>query len=168
LYHESAVLNLLETILYHSATVETLGDSSTDLVDYCLRTLGGFLSTKSFDEEEEEDFMKTKESAGDLSHVDIDLQKQSETLLLGISIKSLSTLRYIIDNIEQLGNGLISRLVLSTDTPMLLTELIVQKPWRKECWKDGKIFDFEPTSGQWKEIDPSSRMIIKYHYIIYN
>lgn len=39
LYHEGAVISLLELLLYHSAACEALGDSIVDLIDYCHRTL---------------------------------------------------------------------------------------------------------------------------------
>lgn len=156
LYHESSCINLLETVLYHSEAAETLEDAGLDLADYCLRTLNYFVSTADFDEEDEEAGGDNKgEQQGD-----IDMKKQSESLLLGISMKCLTTIRYIIDNIDKLGNGLVSRLVVSSDTPMLLTELIIRKPWRREYWREGKILDFDPTDNRWKEKDPSTRMLI--------
>jgi len=157
LYHESTCINLLETVLFHSEAAETLGDAGLDLTDYCLRTLNYFTSATDFAEEDEEEG-----GEGDIKAdtVDVDMKKQSESLLLGISMKCLTTVRYIIDNVEKLGNGLISRLVVSSDTPMLLAELIIRKPWRREYWKEGTIVEFDPTDNRWKDIDPSMRLLI--------
>jgi hypothetical protein len=161
LYHESSCINLLETVLFHPEAAETLGDSSLDLADYCLRTLNNVLVQASLEGDDEDDEeVKSRHLSGDSTTTEMDLKNQSNTLLMGISIKCLCTLRYIIENIETLGHGLVSRLVVSFDTPMLLTDLIVAKPWRKEYWREGKILDFNPVENQWKEIHPSSRLLI--------
>jgi len=35
LYHEAAIVSLLEIVLYHREACAVLGDSAIDLVDYC-------------------------------------------------------------------------------------------------------------------------------------
>ncbi|EDV24952.1 uncharacterized protein TRIADDRAFT_56398 [Trichoplax adhaerens] len=39
LYHEAAVVNLLETLMYHKESWEAVGDVCLDIVDYCHRKL---------------------------------------------------------------------------------------------------------------------------------
>lgn len=126
-----------------------MGDGALDLLDYIFRALNSLLTNSNFEDDEED---KDKES--------VDIKKQSESLLFSVACKSLSILRYLIENLESLGNGMMNRLLVSNDTPLLLVELIAQKPWRKEDWHKGKIQDYDPASGMWKEIDIAARALI--------
>ena len=47
MYHEGAVVSLLELLVYHSAACEAIGDSVVDLIDYCHRTLAASSSSSS-------------------------------------------------------------------------------------------------------------------------
>lgn len=47
MYHEGAVVSLLELLVYHSAACEAIGDSLVDLIDYCQRTLVASSAGKS-------------------------------------------------------------------------------------------------------------------------
>ena len=38
-FNECNIVNLLETTLFHSAAVESLGDAAVDLADYCVRQM---------------------------------------------------------------------------------------------------------------------------------
>lgn len=167
LYHECSCINLLETVLYHPESAETLGDAVIDLTDYCLRLMNHFV-TVGVDDEECEDIPQ-ENGSGDHARVsaaearaaeDLNMNNVSRKLTFGNCFKALSTLRYIIENIESLGSGLISRLIVSSDAPMLFTELLLQKPWRRENWRTGKITDYDPTTAAWKPLDPSARFLL--------
>lgn len=167
LYHESTCINLLETVLYHPETAETLGEAVVDLTDYTIRQMNYFITVGNDDDEDDSDAISSAgNGSGDhLGHKgttneDIDINKISRSVLFGNCFKALSTLRYIIENVATLGSGLISRLIISSDSPMLFTQLLLQKPWRRENWKDGKTTEYEPDSGTWKVVDPSDRFIM--------
>lgn len=162
LYHECTCINLLETVLYHSESAETLDDAVFDLTDYCLRLLNYFIVAGNDDDEDVQDGSGdyVNKTAARVAAEKVDILKISATLKFGNCFKALSTLRYIIDNLESLGSGLISRLVVSFDLPMLLCELLVQKPWRRENWKSGQTKEYDPASGKWKSMDPSARFIL--------
>lgn len=161
LYHECTCINLLETVLYHSESAETLGDSVIDLTDYCLRLMNYFMAAGN-DGEDDEPSPK-QDGSGDFSGKpakDISLTKISSTLIFGNCFKALSTIRYIIENVDSLGSGLISRLIVSSDAPVLFTELLLQKPWRRENWQTGDVTEFDPATATWKKVDPSARFLI--------
>ncbi|ODM94057.1 Zinc finger MYND domain-containing protein 10 [Orchesella cincta] len=172
LYHESTCINMLETVLYHPESAETLGDGIIDLTDYCLRLMNQFITFGNDDDEEDEGYQRRQNGSGDhpklaqeVAEKDVDIIKISRGVLFGNCFKALSTLRYIIENIDSLGASLVSRLTLSSDAPMLLTELILQKPWRRENWQSGKISEFDPTTATWKEIDSSAHFILNRNEI---
>ncbi|CAL8109365.1 unnamed protein product [Orchesella dallaii] len=165
LYHESTCINLLETVLYHPESAETLGDGIVDLTDYCLRLMNQFITFGNDDDEENDEGHQNgsgdrQRQAKEASEKDVDIIKISRGVLFGNCFKGLSTLRYIIENIDSLGSSLVSRLTVSSDAPMLLTELILQKPWRRENWQSGKISEYDPTTATWKTIDSSDHFIL--------
>ena len=78
MYHEGAVVSLLELFVYHSAACEAIGDSVVDLIDYCHRTLVASSAGKS-------------QIAGhdSLKHLDI------AHLEASIAIRCISILRFL-------------------------------------------------------------------------
>lgn len=166
LYHESTCINLLETVLYHPASVETLGDAIIDLTDYCLRLMNSFITSGNSDDDDDEPLQNNDGSGDYLTKAaasatkDIDMGKMASTVVFANCFKALSTIRYIIENLDSLGSGLISRFTISSDAPMLLTQLLLQKPWRRENWQTGNITEYDPTTATWKSVDPSSRFLL--------
>ncbi len=50
-------------------------------------------------------------------------------VFIQIAMKSLSLIRYLSDNLEDLPLGLTMRMVVTHDIPVLLIWLLVEKPW---------------------------------------
>ena len=55
MFNEANLSNLLETLLFHSDAVESLGEASIDLVDYCVRQIGDIVSTDNDEQDEDEE-----------------------------------------------------------------------------------------------------------------
>jgi len=137
LYHEAMAMNILETTLYHSESFETMGDSVIDFVDYCLRAINQLLIP---------DREQTR------AQTEPNIYTQPENILTGISFKAITCIRFVIENLDDIGRGLISRLTVSADTPMLLTDLLLQKPWKRTN-SSGTTMEYSTIENEWKTKD---------------
>ncbi|KAF5290976.1 hypothetical protein FQA39_LY14507 [Lamprigera yunnana] len=134
LYHEAVCVALLELIMYHGSTAEALGDVAADLLNYTYGTVSQLLTFVMNKEEETE---KTP-----------DLTRQKDDLTFNIAIRSLTIIRYIADHLERLPIAITARIFGINDVPVLLTQVLIEKPWIKK----GK----EYIGGKWKDWDGES------------
>jgi hypothetical protein len=63
------------------------------------------------------------------------------SVFLQIAMKSLSILRYLTDHLEQVSLGVTTRMTITHDVPILLTQLLESKPWAHV--KKGRVMIFE-------------------------
>ncbi|NXE88064.1 ZMY10 protein, partial [Menura novaehollandiae] len=144
LHHEASIINLLETVFFYKEICESAEDSILDLIDYCHRKLT-LLAARS-----------TTAQAG-TSAVPVppqELQKQAETMEFEISLKALSVLRFIIDQVESLPLSALTRMLNTHNLPCLLVELVEHCPW--SCWEAGKLKKFE--NGTWHVVPPEDQV----------
>ncbi|KAK0063242.1 zinc finger MYND domain-containing protein 10 [Biomphalaria pfeifferi] len=147
LYHEATVINLLETMMFYKETCEAAEEFTLDLVDYAYRKLC-FLAAKGQAEEDVEEFLpNSSDLTKCLSNME-ELEKQDRQLQFEISIKALSLLRYITDNLDCLPLSVMTRILNTHDIPNLLVQLVESPPWTKR--KSGKIFKF--IESKWQEV----------------
>jgi len=138
IYHEVTLVNLLETLLYHQESVESIEEVCLDLLDYCYRKLVNV--TKILRNNEKQ----ANSSLNSLS----ELQRQSESLDFEISVKCVSILRYIIAALDRLPLSVSTRMMKTLNIPCLLVQLIQNPPWvKKENNVVMKYFD-----GKWKKV----------------
>ncbi|XP_059351912.1 zinc finger MYND domain-containing protein 10-like isoform X2 [Daphnia carinata] len=119
LYHEGAVISLLELLLYHSAACEALGDSIVDLIDYCHRTLLRSAATAA----------PRNPSLADsplLKHLDV------SHLEANIAIRCIAILRFLAGHADNLSEIVTSRMLTTTDVPLLAVQLMDQQPWIRQ------------------------------------
>ncbi|KAK4884912.1 hypothetical protein RN001_001183 [Aquatica leii] len=135
LYHEAVCVALLELIMYHGNTAEALGEIAADLLNYVYGTVSQLLT---FDENEDNQNNDKKP----------DLIRQKDDLSFDIGIRSLTILRYLADYLDRLPLAITARIFGINDVPVLLTQIILQKPWIKE----GKEYN----GGKWKDWDGES------------
>ncbi|XP_038004719.1 zinc finger MYND domain-containing protein 10 isoform X2 [Motacilla alba alba] len=151
LHHEASIINLLETVFFHKVC-ESAEDSILDLIDYCHRklTLLAARSTKAPAATSAELRAEPLASPSSLQ----ELQKQAEVMEFEISLKALSVLRFITDQVDSLPLSALTRMLNTHNLPCLLVELVEHCPW--SCWEAGKLKKFE--NGTWHVVSPEDRV----------
>ncbi|XP_063708582.1 zinc finger MYND domain-containing protein 10 homolog [Culicoides brevitarsis] len=150
LYHEVVAISFLETLLYHENSCESLGDASLDLIDYCMNActqLIGLINSGYHDSEEieaQKDLETRKE-----------LQGQIKDMTFHIGMKAITILAYIVDHLETLPLGAVTRLVKIHDTPCILSEILQVRPWMRRRKKGFEKYIDE----KWKRV--SGDLILK-------
>ncbi|NWH26305.1 ZMY10 protein, partial [Grus americana] len=141
LHHEASIINLLETVFFYKEICESAEDSILDLIDYCHRKLT----------------LLTARSANGQTTVLIppqELQKQAEMMEFEISLKALSVLRFITDQVESLPLSALTRMLNTHNLPCLLVELVEHCPW--SCREAGQLKKFE--NGAWYVVPPEDQV----------
>nr|XP_041574717.1 zinc finger MYND domain-containing protein 10 isoform X3 [Taeniopygia guttata] len=154
LYHEASIINLLETVFFHKEICESAEDSILDLIDYCHRklTLLAARSTKAQAVTSAELCAEPLASPSSMQ----ELQKQAEVMEFEISLKALSVLRFITDQVDSLPLSALTRMLNTHNLPCLFVELVEQCPW--SCWEAGKLKKFE--NGTWHVVPPEDQVKI--------
>ncbi|XP_041574717.2 zinc finger MYND domain-containing protein 10 isoform X5 [Taeniopygia guttata] len=154
LYHEASIINLLETVFFHKEICESAEDSILDLIDYCHRklTLLAARSTKAQAVTSAELRAEPLASPSSMQ----ELQKQAEVMEFEISLKALSVLRFITDQVDSLPLSALTRMLNTHNLPCLFVELVEHCPW--SCWEAGKLKKFE--NGTWHVVPPEDQVKI--------
>ncbi|KAM4768711.1 zinc finger MYND domain-containing protein 10 isoform 2-T2 [Cyanocitta cristata] len=152
LHHEASIINLLETVFFYKEICESAEDSILDLIDYCHRklTLLAARSTKAQAVTSAELRAEGLPSPSSMQ----ELQKQAETMEFEISLKALSVLRFITDQVESLPLSALTRMLNTHNLPCLLADLVEHCPW--SCWESGKLKKFE--NGTWHVVPPEDQV----------
>lgn len=58
-----------------------------------------------------------------------------------ISMKAITILRYMSDNVDILPLGVTTRMVITHDVPVLFVQLIEEKPWIKKHGANVRVFE---------------------------
>ncbi|NXN17364.1 ZMY10 protein, partial [Indicator maculatus] len=143
LHHEASIINLLETVFFHKEVCESAEDSILDLVDYCHRKLT-LLAAQS----------TNRQSTPAVLVPPQELQKQAEKMEFEISLKALSVLRFITDQVESLPLSALTRMLNTHNLPCLLVQLVEHCPW--SYWEAGKFKKFE--NGTWHVVPPEDQV----------
>ncbi|KAM6256730.1 zinc finger MYND domain-containing protein 10 isoform 2-T2 [Porphyrio hochstetteri] len=152
LHHEASIINLLETVFFHKEICTSAEDSILDLIDYCHRKLT-LLAARSTNGPTGIPLELRPEELADPSSMQ-ELQKQAETMEFEISLKALSVLRFITDQVESLPLSALTRMLKTHNLPCLLVELLEHCPW--SCWEAGKLKKFE--NGRWYVMPPEDQV----------
>ncbi|NXQ85529.1 ZMY10 protein, partial [Nyctibius grandis] len=159
LRHEASIINLLETVFFYKEICESAEDSILDLIDYCHRKLT-LLAAHSANGQTVTPAELRHEDLASLSSMQAvllppqELQKQAETMEFEISLKALSVLRFITDQVESLPLSALTRMLNTHNLPCLLVELVEHCPW--SCWEAGKLKKFE--NGMWHVVPPEDQV----------
>ncbi|XP_039414672.1 zinc finger MYND domain-containing protein 10 isoform X1 [Corvus cornix cornix] len=152
LHHEASIINLLETVFFYREICESAEDSILDLIDYCHRKLT-LLAARSTKAQAVTSADLRAEGLPSPSSMQ-ELQKQAETMEFEISLKALSVLRFITDQVESLPLSALTRMLNTHNLPCLLAELVEHCPW--SCWESGKLKKFE--NGTWHVVPPEDQV----------
>ncbi|NWU63440.1 ZMY10 protein, partial [Pterocles burchelli] len=156
LHHEASIINLLETVFFYKEVCESAEDSILDLIDYCHRKLT-LLTARSANEQTRLPPCSSWEMGPKIPRLFVppqELQNQAETMEFEISLKALSVLRYITDQVESLPLSALTRMLNTHNLPCLLVELVEHCPW--SCREAGKLKKFE--NGAWHVVPPEDQV----------
>lgn len=142
LYHESAVVSLLEIVLYHESSCEALGDAVIDLIDYCVQSITQLIGFCHAGLHEQVQDTKSDSSPSD------EIQRQKEEISYGIGMKCLTILSYLCNKISSSSASVARRLTQTHDVPCLLSEIITIRPWLRRIKHFEKFID-----GKWKLVE---------------
>ncbi|KAJ9585628.1 hypothetical protein L9F63_002573 [Diploptera punctata] len=145
LFHEATAIEFLEVLLYHADSCEALGETSLELIDYSVFALIKLLANKcNVDTTKVSDNFDTSES----------IKEKQLTLDFNIGIKCISIIGCIAQNLDSLPLSATTHIFSTHDIPIILTNLIENKPWMKKT--SGKTLKFEDCT--WKEIKDEENM----------
>uniref|UniRef100_A0A8D0G8T8 Zinc finger MYND domain-containing protein 10 n=1 Tax=Sphenodon punctatus TaxID=8508 RepID=A0A8D0G8T8_SPHPU len=152
LHHEASIINLLETVFFHKEICESAEDTILDLIDYSYRKLTLLVARSASGEIPN----KEKLLPGDLANASSmqELQKQAEVMEFEISLRALSVLRFITDQVDSLPVSVVTRMLNTHNLPCLLVELVEHCPWSYR--EAGKLKKFE--NGSWCVVPPEDQM----------
>ncbi|XP_061931922.1 zinc finger MYND domain-containing protein 10 isoform X2 [Apis cerana] len=122
-YHEDIAVSLLENVLFHCESAETLNDSILDLVDYAVKSVSLLIDVSNV-----EIYENVKDPNSCLEEI-FEKKKEFE---FDIGIRCISILRYLAEFADKLPLYVLSRLLTTHDVPYLLVELIEKHPWTKK------------------------------------
>ncbi|XP_056357175.1 zinc finger MYND domain-containing protein 10 isoform X2 [Oenanthe melanoleuca] len=152
LHHEASIINLLETVFFYKEVCESAEDTILDLIDYCHRKLI-LLAARSTKAQAVTSAELGAEHLASPSSMQ-ELQKQAEMMEFEISLKALSVLRFITDQVDSLPLSALARMLNTHNLPCLLVELVEHCPW--SCWEAGKLKKFE--NGTWHVVPPEDHV----------
>ncbi|GFR28323.1 zinc finger MYND domain-containing protein 10 [Trichonephila clavata] len=150
LYQEAALESFLEAVLFHEEVVESSGDSLIDLVDYCYRNAIIFMSFQ------DEDFSKKSDEINNDLDEKLRLEQQKREIAFESGMKCISLLSYMTQHLKTIPLGVLHRLLVVHDVPLLFTNLLYDPPWIKEINGGKKKY----TDGKWNKITSSDVMKI--------
>lgn len=143
-FHESVVVNLIETIMFHRTAIDAADDFLLELVDYSYRNIQKLVSGKI----KYKDQPKTADEAQKVSK-EQEFDRQLSVIEFNVAISSISIIRYISDQVKHLSPAVIRHLHLENDMLMACVALIEDRPWlKKEGGKPKEKFE----DGHWVEI----------------
>ncbi|NXF57335.1 ZMY10 protein, partial [Ciccaba nigrolineata] len=159
LHHEASIINLLETVFFHKEICESAEDSILDLIDYCHRKLTLLAARSANGQSVTPVGLRPEDLASPSSMQAVlvppqELQKQAEMMEFEISLKALSVLRFITDQVESLPLSALTRMLNTHNLPCLLVELVEHCPW--SCREAGKLKKFE--NGVWHVVPPEDQV----------
>ncbi|NWX94341.1 ZMY10 protein, partial [Nothoprocta pentlandii] len=150
LHHEASIINLLETVFFYKEVCEAAEDGVLDLIDYCHRKLTLLVARGASRPP------ATQTPPAALPGPSSELQEQAETMEFEISLKALSVLRFITDQVASLPLSALTRLLNTHNVPCLLVELLEHCPWSCREAGRGVLKKFE--NGAWHVVPPEDHL----------
>ncbi|KAM7358882.1 zinc finger MYND-type containing 10 [Cochliomyia hominivorax] len=129
LFHEGAVISLLDMALYHESGCEALQDSAIDLIDYCAQAVAQVIGLTSMGYHENDSNVDVDES------ILTELERQKRDLIYKIGLRCISILSYLADNANSLPISATRRMVVTHDIPWLMADLLNFRPWQRRTKK---------------------------------
>mmetsp|Transcript_24092 Transcript_24092/g.36138 ORF Transcript_24092/g.36138 Transcript_24092/m.36138 type:complete len:445 (+) Transcript_24092:18-1352(+) len=153
LYHEAALTNLLEVVLYHGHVLAGVPEAALlELVDYCARRLRRLNARLPF-EAAQPALTDPRELAAAL-----DARTPGEELAgyagetdFKVCVTAVSLMRYLCEHISQLPLAIMTRILDTHDILLSLIPLIENPPWTRRL-DSGKWEKF--VELKWRTVEP--------------
>ena len=90
-------------------------------------------------------------------------------IVVQISMKAITILRYMTDNVDVLPLGVTTRLVVTHDTPILFIQLLEEKPWIKTSRDGNNVQVFEGSEwmvSHWAQSHLTFYIIGQIYYLV--
>ncbi|XP_017472143.1 PREDICTED: zinc finger MYND domain-containing protein 10 homolog [Rhagoletis zephyria] len=129
LFHEAAVISLLDTTLFHVSACEALQDAAIDLVDYCALAVAQVIGLVSMGYHENQSKVDVDEAV--LS----ELERQKRDLIYKIGMRCISILSYLAEHADSIPLSASRRMVVTHDVPWLIADLLQFRPWQRRTNK---------------------------------
>ncbi|KAH8379648.1 hypothetical protein KR009_006327, partial [Drosophila setifemur] len=149
LYHEAAVVALLDVCLYHPSGCETLQESVLDLVDYCAQAVAQVIGLVSMGYHENESKLDVDEA------VLTELERQKRDLIYKIGLRCISILNYLADNIGLFHLSATRRMLVTHDIPWLMVDVLCFRPWQRKTSKGLQKFIDE----KWTNVSDAVKIV---------
>ncbi|KAH8270572.1 hypothetical protein KR018_011805 [Drosophila ironensis] len=149
LYHEAAVVALLDVCLYHPSGCETLQESVLDLVDYCAQAVAQVIGLVSMGYHENESKLDVDEA------VLTELERQKRDLIYKIGLRCISILNYLADNISLFHLSATRRMLVTHDIPWLMVDVLCFRPWQRKTSKGLQKFIEE----KWTNVEDVTKIV---------
>lgn len=129
LFHEGAVISLLDTALFHVSACEALQDAAIDLVDYCALAVAQVIGLVSMGYHENQSRLDVDEAV--LS----ELERQKRDLIYKIGMRCISILCYLAEHADAIPLSASRRMLVTHDVPWLMADLLLFRPWQRRTDK---------------------------------
>eukprot|EP00750_Incisomonas_marina_P002104 INCI12085.1.p1 GENE.INCI12085.1~~INCI12085.1.p1 ORF type:complete len:658 (-),score=153.55 INCI12085.1:14-1987(-) len=131
-YHEVALVNLLEIVLYHDYAAEAAGDAILELVDYCARKVA-FLTATGAPAKPPSAYegKSAKEIAAEISSLDpvADIERQAADIDFRTAVVAVFILRFLTAHVPKLSVTVMTRMLETHDLVLAMVPLIENPPW---------------------------------------
>ncbi|EDW19160.1 zinc finger MYND domain-containing protein 10 homolog [Drosophila mojavensis] len=149
LYHEAAVVALLDLCLYHPSGCESLQDSVLDLIDYAAQGVAQVIGLVSMGYHENETKVDVDEA------VLTELERQKRDLIYKIGLRCVSLLSYLADNVSLFHLGAARRMLTTHDVPWLMVDVLCFRPWQRNTSKGLEKYIDE----KWTSVEDATKII---------
>jgi len=159
MYHESALINLLEVMMYYEYVAEAAEDAILELIDYCARKIVYLAQTGS---PKINSWMKgktAKEIAKEIESTDplLDSLQQSEQIRFQTAVVACVIARLLTGHLPKLPLSAMTRVLDTHDLIMAILPLIENPPWvRRNADKEWEKY----IGHKWKVVAPSELMTV--------
>ncbi|KAJ0400019.1 hypothetical protein P43SY_004669 [Pythium insidiosum] len=166
LYHEAALVNLLEVAFFHEHVLETLDDDLVvEVVDYCMRKLSWLLGLPRDALDAQTTFHKSGADVVQMLQAQTprdELARQRLELDFRVAVQSVTLLRYVAERLHLLSLSVVARLLDTHDALLTLVALVEHPPWtHKGEAPDGSGVQWRKFSHQrWAVVAPSELLAL--------
>uniref|UniRef100_UPI00358E1CFD zinc finger MYND domain-containing protein 10 n=1 Tax=Myxine glutinosa TaxID=7769 RepID=UPI00358E1CFD len=146
--HEGTIVNMLHTTLFHKDVCVAAEDVMMDVVEYCHGKLTRLIAGQQLKEAQTPSTSaRTSENA-----LMEELRKQSDEIDFSIAMGTISVIHCITNHLDSLPLSVSTRLLNTHNTPIILVQLLEQRPWSRVL-KSGVMEDY--IEGSWKTVPRS-------------
>jgi len=154
-YHEVALVNLLEIILFHDYAAEAAGDAILELIDYCARKTAFLTATGAPKPRPSGYEGKTaKEIAAEIDNQDplVDIENQSTDIDFRTAVVAVFILRFLTSHVAKLSVTVMTRMLETHDFVLAMVPLIENPPWVRKTKAGWEKYD----DHTWAPVKPEN------------